>query len=46
VSPVKYEMEFYIPEDDILIAAVVKTSNLTTAGKVNSLSLCNKVARH
>jgi hypothetical protein len=29
VSPVRYEMGFYIPEDDILHSHSVKTSNLT-----------------
>jgi hypothetical protein len=28
VSPVKYELGFYIPEDAILLIAAVKTSNL------------------
>jgi hypothetical protein len=30
VSPVKYEMGSYIPKDDILHIAEVKTANLTT----------------
>jgi hypothetical protein len=29
VSPVKYELGFYIPEDGILHITAVKTSNLT-----------------
>jgi hypothetical protein len=29
VSPVKYELGFYIPEDDFFIVTAVKTSNLT-----------------
>jgi hypothetical protein len=29
MSPVKYELGFYITEDDILHNLVVKTSNLT-----------------
>jgi hypothetical protein len=29
MSPVKYELGFYIPEDDIFIVTAVKTSNLT-----------------
>jgi hypothetical protein len=32
VSPVKYELNFYIPEDAILIATAVKTSTLTRDG--------------
>jgi hypothetical protein len=30
MSPVKYELGFYIPEDDILHSPPVKTSNLTS----------------
>jgi hypothetical protein len=29
MSPVKYELGFYIPEDAILHSPVVKTSNFT-----------------
>jgi hypothetical protein len=29
VSPVKYELGFYIPEDGILLVTSVRTSNLT-----------------
>jgi hypothetical protein len=29
VSPMKYELGLYIPEDDILHSTAVKTSNLT-----------------
>jgi hypothetical protein len=29
VSPVKYELGFYFPEDDFFIVTAVKTSNLT-----------------
>jgi hypothetical protein len=29
VSPVRYELDFYIQEDGILIVAAMKTSNLT-----------------
>jgi hypothetical protein len=29
VSAVRYELGFYIPEDDFFIVTVVKTSNLT-----------------
>jgi hypothetical protein len=29
VSPVKYELGSFIPEDDIFIVTAVKTSNLT-----------------
>jgi hypothetical protein len=29
VSPVKYDLGFYIPGDDILHSDAVKTSNLT-----------------
>jgi hypothetical protein len=29
VSPVRYELDLYVPEDDFFIATVVKTSNLT-----------------
>jgi hypothetical protein len=31
VSPVKYELGFYIPEDDILHSPTVKTSNLISS---------------
>jgi hypothetical protein len=30
VSPVKYELGFYIPEDDVLHNQAVKTANLTS----------------
>jgi hypothetical protein len=29
VSPVRYELGFYIPEEDIFMITAVKTSNLT-----------------
>jgi hypothetical protein len=34
VSPVKYEMGIYIPEDDILQVIAVKTSGLTGSHKL------------
>jgi hypothetical protein len=35
VSPVKYELGFYIPEDDIFHSHAVKTSNLTRGRQFN-----------
>jgi hypothetical protein len=33
VSPAKYELGFYIPEEAFFIVTAVKTSNLTLVGK-------------
>jgi hypothetical protein len=48
VSPVKYELGFYIPEDDILHSHRVETSNLTKkyisddVGAPRVLNPCNR----